>query len=243
MEATKKYKNPPLTEAVFELFFQSSNWTPAIPGMFYSRVNKNYPIISQTSGGFGISLGSQGVQIGSGNNNLTQFKSSDNASIIQLSNNLLTVNKLPKYDGWDSYNKMINDAINNLYKVLEISTINRIGLRTINKIDIQSHNYENFKKYFNVYPSMPEGLDNNFNSIQLNYETPTTNNEVLAINLNTLRKEPNYEAPVLFQLYYTKLNGIEKNSIDDWLVEAHSKLHNTFENIISSECKTNFDND
>ena len=242
MDKTKKYKNPPLTEAIFELFFQSSNWTPATPGMFYGLASKKYPVISQSAGGFGISLGSGGLQIGAGNNNLTQFKSQDSSSIVQLSNNLLTVNKLPHYDGWESFREMIFEAVEYLNQVLDITSINRIGLKAINKIDIQSHNYENFKKYFKIYPVLPESVSTELNSIQLNLETPyKERNEVLATSLATLNKEPRYEAPILFQLYYTKLKDVDKNSIDKWIELAHERLHNSFENILTSECKSSFD--
>ncbi|MEQ8238390.1 MAG: TIGR04255 family protein [Cyclobacteriaceae bacterium] len=243
MEKTKKYKKPPLIEAVFELFFQSNNWSPATPGILYSRISKQYPIITQSGGGFGISLGNQGVQIGGGNNNLTQFKSTDNSSIIQLSNNLLTVNQLPKYDGWESYRKMIVDAISHLFDILEITTIVRVGLRTINKIDIKAHNYENFRNHFNVYPTLPESTDNNLNSIQISYETPFRENQVLAVNLGTLRKEPNYEAPVLFQLYFTKLTSIDRSSTEKWLDKAHDELHGAFDSILTSDSKKTFDNE
>lgn len=244
MEVTKKYKNPPLTEAVFELFFQSTNWTPATSGMFYALVSEKYPIITQAAGGFGVSLGLQGVQFGSGNNNLIQFKSQDNTSIIQLSNNLLTVNKLPDYRGWESYKETILEAIRNLNQVLDITSVNRIGLKAINKIDIQSHTYKSFKKYFNIFPQLPKKTDNNLNSIQISYEAPTgENNDILAVSLATLNKEPNYLAPVLFQLYFTKLKDVDKNSIENWLEIAHEQLHTAFESTLTTECKKSFDNE
>ncbi len=243
MEETKKFKNPPLIESVFELFFQSSDWNPAIPGIYYSKVNSTYPIITQSTGGLGIALGPQGVQIGSGHNQLTQFKSSDNSSIIQLSNNLLTVNKLPKYNGWKSYKKMILDAVDNLSETLDVQAINRIGLRAVNKIDVKAHDLVNFKESFNVYPKIPEGVANDFNSLQLNYETPFPNNEVLAIKFTTVRKEQGYNAPVIFTLHYAKLSSLEMNSIEKWLDKAHMKLHSAFNSIITTGKKKEFDNE
>lgn len=243
METTKKFKNPPLIEAVFELFYQANDWNPATPGTYYSKVNKDFPIITQSGGGFGFTLGPQGVQIGSGNNNLTQFKSQDNSSIIQLSNNLFTVNKLPKYQGWESYKDMIMKAVGLLTSTVDIHQIDRIGLRALNKLDVKSHSLENFRKSFNVYPNMPEGIVNDFNSLQLNYEIPFPDNEVLAVNFATLRKESGYQAPVQFQLYYTKLTPIDKSSIEKWIDNAHMQLHSAFDHIVTKEQKREFDND
>ena len=78
MDKTRKYKNPPLVEAVFELFYEASNWNPAIPGEFYSLINKDYPVITQSPSRFGVAFGAKGIQIGSGSNELTQYKSRDN---------------------------------------------------------------------------------------------------------------------------------------------------------------------
>ena len=240
MATTKKYKNPPLTEAVFELFFETSNWSPAIPGIFYNKVQKKYPIISQSSGGFGISFGPKGIQLGPGNNDLTQFKSKDGSSIIQLSNNLLTVNKLPEYGGWESYKRMILEALNTLKEVLEIDKVNRVGLKTINKIDIKVHTYENFKRHFNVYPVLPKAP--NTSSIQLNYETPLNDDsDILAISLATLNKEKGYEAPTLFQLYFTKIKNVKIQEIEDWIESAHKNLHKAFDDSLTEQCKKSFD--
>jgi len=240
MAKTKKYSNPPLTEAVFELFFESSNWSPAIPGIFYNKVQKRYPIISQSPGGFGISFGPKGLQLGSGNNDLTQFKSTDGTSIIQLSNNLLTVNKLPEYEGWESYKLMILKALDVLKEVLDVKKVNRIGLKAINKIEINKATYENFKEFFTVYPVLPEG--SNTSSIHLNYETPVNFDSVLAISLATLNKEKEYEAPTLFQLYFTKIKNAKIQEIEDWIEIAHGHLNKAFEVSLTDKCKKSFNN-
>ena len=243
MEENTKYVNPPLTEAVFELFFTANNWSPIVPGAFYGLVKEKYPIITQASGGFGISFGHEGVQFGTGNSDLTQFKSGDGSSIIQLSNNLLTVNKLPKYQGWKSYSEMIIEAVDTLFEVVDISKVNRLGLRTLNKVDIGTHSYENFKRYFNVYPVLPTASRQEINSIQLNYETPIeTNKEVLAVSINTLRKEKGYSAPTFFQLYYTRIMDIDVMKILPWIENAHSELYKAFDLSLTSECKKTFNN-
>jgi len=243
MIETKKYKKPPLTEAVFELFFNSSNWSPAIPGMFYNLVKDKYPIITQSPGGFGVSFGPGSIQMGPGNNDLTQFKSTDGSSIIQLSNNLFTVNKLPEYGGWNSYKALILEAVENLKKVLDLTKLNRIGLKAINKIDVKSHTYENFTNFFNVYPRIPDGLTPNINSIQLNFETPIEiNKEILAVSLATLNREKDYEAPVLFQIYFTKIRDVEVDEVEEWVEIAHKHLHNAFDLSLTKNCKDTFDN-
>ncbi|GCC52434.1 TIGR04255 family protein [Chryseotalea sanaruensis] len=244
MAVTKKYKNPPLTEAVFEIFFTCKDWSPIVPGIFYNEIKSDFPNISQASGGaFGISFDASGFQIGPGSNDLTQYKSPDNSTIIQLSNGLFTVNKLPRYEGWENYRKVILSAVTSLEKSVKIERINRIGLKTINKIDLNKHTYENFRKSYNVFPSIPQGvLSNDLSSIQLNIETPAVpETEILALSLVTLKKEPKYEAPSMLQLYYTRIKDNEGLEIKEWLEVAHSALHKAFDTIITEQKKKEFD--
>ena len=243
MSATKKYLNPPLVEAVFELFYNTSDWTAVIPGMFYNEIKDKYPKISQSQGGFGFSLDNKGIKIGGGGSELTQYRNETGNSIIQLSGSLLTVNKLPEYESWDSYLEAIKYGINALSKVIKINKVNRIGIKAINKVDIEKCTYENFKKHFTIYPLIPKNITNELNSIQLNVESPVIEQEeVLAISLSTLRKEPNYESPTMFQLYVLRTKEIEIGKIEKWLGKSHSILTETFENSLTKYCKEKFNN-
>ncbi len=40
----KKYKNPPVVEALCEFFFSGSKWDSTIPGMFFDKIKQDYPI-------------------------------------------------------------------------------------------------------------------------------------------------------------------------------------------------------
>lgn len=240
MRNRKIYKNPPLVEAVFELFYTSNSWSSITPGMFYNEIKNKFPNISQTQGGFGIAFDGKGLKIGSGNGDLTQYKNSNNDTIIQLSSNLLTVNKLPEYKGWESFLEVITYAIDTLKHIVEIEKIDRIGLKTLNKIDIKSHSLDQLKKYFSVYPNLPSNINNDLNSIQINLETPIIEKkEILAILMATLLKEPYYEAPVMFQIYMTRISDIPEN-YTEWLESAHEKLSETFENSLTEFCKNQF---
>jgi uncharacterized protein (TIGR04255 family) len=242
MAKTHKYKNPPLVETVFEYFFTSTEWTSIIPGLFYSEIKDKFPKISQNKGGFGVTFDGNGLKIGSGNSDLTQYKNKEGNTIIQLSSNILTVNKLPKYEGWESFIEIIVYAVESLKNILKIHKVERIGLKSINKIDININSLENFKKHFTIYPVIQIPSDNNLNSIQLNIETPIIENkEILAISLVTLKKEPNYQAPVMFQLYTTRIADVPSN-YREWLEKAHLTLYDSFIQNLTTEAKKQFDN-
>lgn len=244
MVDSKKYLNPPLVEAVFELSYRSPEWSPIIPGLFYTEIKDRFPNITANQNGFGITLDPMGLKIGGGPSELTQYKSEDNHTLVQLSNNLLTINKLPEYLSWQSYKETIEYTISAFMRVYKKIEINRIGLRFINKIDVgDSHSFSNLKKYFDIYPNTPSNLQKEINSIQLSFESPLIKDtEILALSLVTLRKEPKYNSPVLLQLYMTRIKDMAGIQIGDWIEKAHEELRETFENSITKQCKKEFDN-
>ena len=244
MTKNKVYKNPPLVEAVFELFYTTTNWSPVIPGVFYNEIKESFPNISKSQTGFGILLDNQGIRLGGGNSEMTQYKSQLNDTLVQLTSNLFTVNKLPKYQDWDSFKKTIHYSIDALKRSLPDIKITRIGLKFINKINIGSeHSYENFKRIFKVYPIIPSTFGNNLSSIQMNLESPVIpDTEILAVSFTSLRKEPNFTTPVIFQLYYTRVKEASELVIEDWLENAHANLHETFINGLTESCIKSFDN-
>lgn len=242
MTETHKYKNPPLIEAVFELFFTTKQWNSVIPGLFYTKIQDKFPNISQNNG-FGITFDGQGLKVGGGSNELAQYKSHDNTSIIQLSSNMLIVNKLPKYEGWEKFLETIIFAIHALEQVLPIDNIDRIGLRFVNKIDIGEHSLSRLKDFLTVFPVYPFEQTIDFNAIQLNLESPLIpNTEILAILLATIKEEPNYKAPIIFQLYQTRISDMPQD-YETWLDEAHTSLYTIFEQSITKSLKMKLDYD
>lgn len=236
-----KFKNPPLIEAVFECHFATSEWNSITPGLFFNEVKERFPKISQGSKGFGFSMGQGNLKFGG--NNVTLFENPATNTTIQLTENVLSINKLPKYVSWEDYLKDIKFAMESLKKVVKIAAFRRFDLHTLNKIDIGNLTEENFKKYFKIYPVLPEEIIHNSNSIQLDFEFPLVEKrEFLKLNLRSLIKEKGYDAPILFSLYKV---GLVNNNINylEWLDEAHSLLHKTFIDSLTEEAINSFDND
>ena len=241
-----KYQNPPLVEAVFELYFKTEKWNGIVPGKFYEFIKDEFPIISQSPSGFGISFDANGFRIGNDNVELIQFKNNSSNTIIQLTNRFISVNKLPNYDGWENYLKVILYAFDNIKKVLDDIRIERIGLKTINKIDIQDHSVEKLKEFFNVYPQLPvfndDGCSDVFSSFNINLETPiSSNDEVFSLTIASIKPDENLKAPVFFQLYVTRLKNVS-NDVKEWVEYAHLKLKKVFESALTTTCKNRFNN-
>jgi uncharacterized protein (TIGR04255 family) len=233
------YKNPPLIESVFEIFFVPENWSPLVPLQFFEQIKADFPLIDQKQSGIGFDFNNAGINFGS-NSTVYQFRNNTGNTIIQLNDKMLTVNKIPQYDGWENYSKVIQKAITILSDLLEIKNIQRVGLRTINKIDIKEHSYVDFRESFEIHPVIPSSVNSNFNSIQMTLETPNKSDlSVSFININTLNSEESYRAPVLFEVGKIK-NTIELSDIKDWLEKAHDELTLTFNSCLTDTCKKRF---
>jgi len=86
-------------------------------------------------------------------------------------------------------------------------------------------------------------INQDLNSIQLLLETPIIKDiEVLGLSLTTIKKEKNYNSPVLFQLYHLRVKDLKGINIEEWIDKAHVELGNIFESSITKQCKKGFDN-
>jgi uncharacterized protein (TIGR04255 family) len=236
MEKKKIYKNPPLTEAVFEIFFENSSWNTVIPGVLYSKIKEKYPIFVSNEIPFEIAIDNKPQQLSFG---ITQFRNKENGNeIIQIANNFLSVNQVPEYYGWDQFKLRIKYAVENLFTVIPDIKITKIGLRAINKIDIVEHT--RYADYFEIKPITPD-FKLNSSTIVLKLEYPIiSDQEFLTISINTLKPELDYKAPVLFQIAQLCINNVPKDYLD-WLENAHTKIKTVFESSLTESCKKSFD--
>lgn len=240
MNQNIKYKKPPLVEAVFELFFFTKNWNSAVPGLFYNEIKDEFNKINTSTNGIDFQINNGQISFGKVPE-LTQFRNESSDTVIQLSNNLLTINKLPEYQNWETYFKLIKKILEKFEKVIGDFEIKRLGLKFINKINIGDVlNYNHFKNVFNIYPILPDGCEADLKTISLNLEYPDADEkEITAITLNTLRAETGYDAPVLFQLYELRIKEFDIE-VDEWISNAHKKLIGFFEKSLKMEIKKSF---
>lgn len=209
---------------------------------FTIKYRKNIQKFCKIRGGIvGFNIGSQGIQIGQGPNDLIRYQNKDKNEIVQLSPNLFTVNRLPKYNNWENYSKTILENIKIFSEVVQPQSTNKVSLKTLNKVDLgEERTIENLTKLFKTYPVIAYPKSNEISSINYSFEIPIEDKEVCAIMIATLVPEPNMRNPVIFQLLYSRLKPIKIEEIDSWLEKAHSVLNNAFEENLTDTCKEKF---
>jgi len=134
------YPNPQLAEALceFHLHFPASDpWKPSKPGAFFKAVQDSYPEIEP--------LTQQGVQLVIGPNSLPQqqllpprisfrLKHADRPLLLQLSEQMFTINALRPYPGWDHVKTELSNVWPLVLNILNPEAVTRVGMRYINRI-------------------------------------------------------------------------------------------------------------
>ena len=134
------YPNPIVAEAVCEIRYQPVSgraWKPSLPGELFKRIQNTYPEMEPgTEMGVEFQFGPGGmVQRLAPPRHRARFKHVSEPVLLQLAENLLVVNVLPRYPGWASMRRVVLEAWGLAKPILEPAEIVRIGLRFINRIE------------------------------------------------------------------------------------------------------------
>jgi len=131
------YNNPTIIEALCEFrFAHSQNWDSTIYGEFWNKIKDKYPNKEERKQvSLGIQIGPNGQQGPSEINESAHmlFKTSDEKSLVQLQSNLLTVNTLAPYSGWNGFKPKVESAFSD-FSSLGNFPLQRVGLRYINRL-------------------------------------------------------------------------------------------------------------
>ena len=134
------FQNPQIQEAICEIRFQmpdNKKWQPEFFGEYFNSIQQDFPY-QEPFVQFGIRM--QAEQKGVEQTFLpaqqwVRYKHKSVPLILQLTENILTINVLPDYPGWEIMSKFILDYWKKFYYVINPEQIIRIGLRYINRIE------------------------------------------------------------------------------------------------------------
>lgn len=231
--ATIKFEKPPIVELVCEIRFNLNNTFDAtIPGMLYGKIEKDFPVTKQRN--IAISIPKQGGKPGETEvivSPLAQFFNKKENMLVQAGGNILSVNYVKDYPAW----KVIKPNILGIYKtylgIAKPKGIQRIALKTINKIYIPGTDF-GLTEYFKLYPHRPEeGMTNPVSNFNMHMEMPyKSGKEVMIVNHATILSDR--EKHTAFMLDYehvmNKSDGLELDKVEPWLEIAHNEITQCF---------------
>jgi uncharacterized protein (TIGR04255 family) len=83
------------------------------------------------------------------------FIAADGKTIVQVGENLLVVNQLPPYYGWEKFQPIIENCADIYRKLWRPNTIARAAIHYLDRVDITEAEID-AAQYFNVFPVMPD---------------------------------------------------------------------------------------
>jgi uncharacterized protein (TIGR04255 family) len=154
------YANPTIVEALCEVHVRrEGGWHPSLPGELFKVIQDEYPAMEPVSEiGLQLEHGPQGmVQRILPPRQRTQFRHASRPLLIQLGEGVFTVNVLAPYPGWSVMQQDVLQAWARARAVLKPASIERVGLRYINRLPCDTGN-DAIGNWLKPGPYVPAGL-------------------------------------------------------------------------------------
>ncbi len=243
---SKKYKKPPIVEAVCEFQFEEdSSWDLVLPGLVYEKIRNTFPIRRQiTRVTVGISGSPEQTDPQFEKVPFMQFLRKDEKALIQVGAHLLSVNILKPYPSWQKFLPLIKRGVDVYRDVVSPKGINRIGLRYINHIEIPGQNI-NLEDYLEIRPFVGLNLPQDFGPFVIGIQFPYENaRDILNLQLSSLPKSTNSEdaASVILSLDYflARPKEVAFDEVFRWVEVAHMRIEDVFEACLTDKLRQLF---
>ncbi len=241
----KKYAEPPVIEAVCEFKLPAdSEWDLTIPGLIYERVSAEFPhkeqhLVQEVN----MKQSSEGTQHQIHTSERAVFLSDDRKAFLQMGPHLLAVNCLKPYPSWVGFKPRIENAFRALTNTVRFETLQRIGLRYINRIEIPSQSLD-LDEYFEFRPFLGENLPQDMANFIVGCMLPfNERRDCCKVQLtNVVPEEPGDTAFLLDLDYFlVRPQAIPVNGALEWVEQAHEQVETLFEGCISARLRERFE--
>ena len=186
MNQRRRYRNPPIEEAVCEFRFQpDQDWNLTIPGKLHVELGEEYNGKPQEQKVVNVTLDSKegrppSLSYGEGLAK-THLVTPDGTRQIGVGKNLLSVHMMRPYQsplcsdksGWDEFLTRIQRALHAYWNVVDPKGVNKVGIRYINKIVIPRETVrveEYLKCALPDVDGLPDWLSNFMSRVEYFYE-------------------------------------------------------------------------
>jgi uncharacterized protein (TIGR04255 family) len=163
-KAVRRYRNPPIQEALCEVRFEPGSETDfAAPGRFFEKVRASYPgkprqhQVVATAFQVGTDQANPRMSMQQQGVTLVLFPSEDGLRLVGLGQNILTVHDLRPYSGWERFRPRIEAALRAYEEVDKPKGIRHIALRYINRVNIRSPKVC-VGDYLTLVPQLPKAV-------------------------------------------------------------------------------------
>lgn len=248
--ATTHDPNPSLVEAFVEFLFappDGAEWDSFVVPAYYKRIHTKFPTRKRSdSVGTKARLPSGGSQpkfpLNGSPTPWHRFISKDEKTLVQLGENLLVVNQLPPYHGWDVFRPTVIECFESYVKLWKPERVVRASLHYIDKIELPEDD-AGLEKYFNLLPILPEFPDKPATNVSMSYEVAGAGEgDVMVVAMWQHPSADPDGLTFLFRRDYEAADGFspDRDATTGWLDRAHDYLHRTFKDALTDECRNLF---
>lgn len=241
----RRYNIPPIAEALCEFHFAPSQpWDWTIPGLLYDKVKGDFPKKRQQNV-LQMELHAEREEI---NQNIKggiarmQFLREDEHALMQVGPDLLVVNHLKPYSGWENFQADITKCLTIYSDTLQPKGIQRIGLRYINKIEFPYTSVE-IEDYLLSAPKIPSEIPQTFSSWAQRVEVPYEQlGASLILQTGSLKESQDTGVVFLLDLYFQSIRTelFDLNTGLQWVKQAHDNIEVAFEASITAKARLLF---
>lgn len=242
---TKRYTNPPLVEALCEFQFDPSTaWDLTLIGLIYDQLKDIFPRREQLQVSLSATVSPEiNIQIGTiGTVPLVRFLDNDRKALVQVGQNLLTVNHLQPYTTWENFFPLIEKGFKAYYQTAQPKALQHIGIRYINRINIPRPQID-LANYFRFRPHIPQDLPQEIDSLFMSIGIPLGDTrDILRMQIGTLNPETPDTISLILEIGYVfaKPGEIALHEVLDKVNVAHKHVENAFESCLTDELKLRF---
>lgn len=231
------YPNPTIQEAVCEIHFrlqESIAWNPAIFGELFKRIGSEFPNLEPAMRvGVELQVGAKGISqaLLPPPQQWMRYRHATRNLLLQLSENIFTVNVLPKYPGWARMKEDILASWAKAREVIKPDKIMRIGLRYINRIE-RTHPDERPGDWLAPSDYIPKAVLSSLSGFLSRLEARTDPHSWVIVTLGEMSDTSGQgRAPIILDI--DCIVEKEIGTSEDAITEEIQRLHDTAWSVFS----------
>jgi uncharacterized protein (TIGR04255 family) len=239
MAKRRCYENPPLVEALCQFqFAPGSEWDMAIPGLLYRRVREQFPERRQQKAIQWVVSPAAGEVETTSTSDRMQFRSQDGKSLIQVGPDLLVVNALKPYPGWDAFRSMVLSTLTYYREEARPAGIKSLTLRYINRLIFPPTPVQ-IEDFMHFYPNVPTALPQTFVGWAQSVNVPLSQEEILRLTAGSSDEHPEENVFVL-DLEFVAFRGCSLEDVGLRIDKGHEIIEDAFEECITDKARWMF---
>ncbi len=240
----RHYAKPPLVEVLCELHFKGSKWEATVAGQFYDRVKERFPAKREDEQ-YRISFGSGSYSVRAEIGRLPpviRFASEDGRRVLQIAPDLLVVNQLAPYPGFEAWEPDIFLAFRIFRELAQPAEVAWLALRYINQIIVPGP-VGRIEEYFTMYPELPQTLGRDTRQFLLRVELASSSPEhrfFMALATCAVGEADQERFTLELHDVVENVNALDEERIRCLVRQAHANIVWAFESAITDRLREVF---